>query len=369
MIILVAVAAAVVIPVLRKGSQGHDQVAVVGPLSTPLRATVVATGAAYGTTLHLVSRALAGGGGTSARAGTVALAVVDGRRIVIDQGLAPGDTSTGALLVRSLAAELSLQSGLERAGIPPGRAAALAHPPPLPVTSLVPAHPNSTARTSALYGLILTYVLLTQYGTWILIGVVEEKSTRVVEVLLSTLRPVQLLAGKVLGIGAVALIQATLIVGVALGLGAAVGSDLLKGSAPLGIVGALVWLVLGYAFYCWVYAAGGSLVERQDQVQSLAFPLQLPILFGYIVSLTAVGSGSPSLLVKVLAYLPPTAPFAMPALFGLGKASWWEFGLSAAITVVAIVGVARLAATVYFRAILRTGGRVKLRQLFSRQAA
>ena len=66
--------------------------------------------------------------------------------------------------------------------------------------------------------------------------------------------------------------------------------------------------------YCWVYAAAGSLVERQDQVQSLAFPLSLPIVFGYIMAITTVASGNASLLFKVLSYLPPTAPFAMPVM-------------------------------------------------------
>ena len=212
-------------------------------------------------------------------------------------------------------------------------------------------------------------MLLTQYGTWLLMGVVEEKSSRVIEVLLSTLRPRQLLAGKVIGIGAVAMLQAALIVAVALGLAAAEGSTLVHGTAPLEVASSLLWVVLGYAFYCWVYAAGGSLADRQEQVQSLAFPLQLPILFGYIVSFTALGSGGASSLVKVLAYLPPTAPFAMPVLVGLGSATWWEFLISVALTLAAIVGVARLASTVYFRAILRTGGRVHLRELRPAKAA
>ena len=216
-----------------------------------------------------------------------------------------------------------------------------------------------------MYGLILTYVLLTQYGTWLLMGVVEEKSSRVIEVLMSTLRAGQLLAGKVIGIGAVAMLQAALIVGVALGLGAAEGSSLIHGTAPLEVASSLLWVVLGYSFYCWVYAAGGSLADRQDQIQTLAFPLQLPILFGYIVSLTSLGAGQPSELIKVLAYVPFTAPFAMPVLVGLGDVMWWEFALSVGLMLASIVVVARLASAVYRRAILaRTGGRVHLRQLF-----
>ena len=368
-VILLAVAAAVVIPVLRKGHQDYHRVGVVGALSTPLRVAVVAAGPAVGTTVRLVFEPSLAAADRDLRSGRVAIALVDARRLVVNQGLAPSDTSTTALLVRVLASDLSLQGGLEQAGIPPDRVAALAHPRPLPVTSLQPARHNDTARTTEIYSLVLTYVLLTQFGTWILIGVIEEKSSRVIEVLLSTVRPAQLLAGKVIGIGLVALAQAALIVGVALGLGAAIGSDLLHGTAASGVLGALVWVVLGYAFYSWVYAAGGSLADRQEQVQSLAFPLQLPLLFGYIVSFTALGSGEPSTLIKVLAYLPPTAPFAMPVLVGLGHATWWEFTLSAALMVVAIAVVVRLAGAIYARAILRTGGRLHVRQLFAGERA
>ena len=97
--------------------------------------------------------------------------------------------------------------------------------------------------------------------------------------------------------------------------------------------------------------------------------MQLPILFGYIVSFTSLGSGGASTLVKVLAYLPPTAPFAMPVLVGLGDATWWQFLISVGLMLAAIALIARLASTIYFRAILRTGGRVHVRQLFATKAA
>jgi ABC-2 type transport system permease protein len=191
----------------------------------------------------------------------------------------------------------------------------------------------------------------------------EEKASRVVEVLLAAVRPIQLLAGKVIGIGAVALAQAIALVVFALVLAAAVGSNLVHGTAPHVLVATLVWLVLGYAFYSWVYAAAGSTAERQDQVQSLALPLSAPLIFGYLVSLVGVSSGHPSALVKVLAYLPPTAPFAMPTLVGFGEATWWQFLLSVVISLVCTFFVALVAAGVYRRAVLRTGGRVRIREL------
>ena len=92
-------------------------------------------------------------------------------------------------------------------------------------------------------------------------------------------------------------------------------------------------------------------------------PLSIPIIFAYVVSLTVAGSGSAPAWFDVLAYLPPTAPLAMPVLVGLGTATWWEFAASVAISIVSTVFVARLAASIYRKAILRTGRRVQLRQL------
>ncbi|HTZ08009.1 MAG TPA: ABC transporter permease [Acidimicrobiales bacterium] len=371
LIVLLAVAAAVIIPVLTKGSTTPTRVGVVGTLSGPLRATVRITGAEVGGKVTVVPEASQAAAERALRAGRLDVALVDSRRLVVEKSLSPTDTSTTAEVVRALSETVALQAGLQGAGIPPLEAAELAHPRPLPIEALVaaPSKTKTTERTTETFGLIFTYVLLSQYGTWLIMGVIEEKSSRVAEVLLSTLRPRQLLAGKVIGIGTVAMLQAALIVAVALGLGAAVGSSLIHGAAPLALVASLVWVFLGYAFYCWVFAAGGSMADRQDQVQALAFPLMLPILFAYIYSLIELGAGSPSLLIKVLAYLPPTAPFAMPTLVGLGVATWWEFAISVGLSLVGIVLVARLASSIYYRAILRTGGRVHLRDVLRTELA
>jgi ABC-2 type transport system permease protein len=365
-IVLLVVAAAVLIPQIRKGSHPQARVGVVGALSGPLQATVIAAGKAVGVTVTLVPEESLATAESDLTAGKVALVIVEAQRLVVKQAISATDTSRSALLVRAIASAVSLQANLEAAGIPPERAATLAHPPPLPVTSLQPAKHNGTARVTAVYGLILMYVLLTQYGTWIMMGVVEEKSSRVVEVLLSTMRTSQLLMGKVVGIGVLALAQGALIVAVALGLGEAVGSDLIKGAGVVQVLSILLWMFLGYAFYCWVYAAGGSLADRQEHIQTLALPLQLPILFGYIVSLTSIGSSTPSTLVRILAYLPPTAPFAMPVLVADNAVTWWGYTLSVLLTVAATVAVARLASTIYSRAILRTGRRLRVREAFAR---
>ena len=90
---------------------------------------------------------------------------------------------------------------------------------------------------------------------------------------------------------------------------------------------------------------------------------RLPVIFAYFMATTTPASGSPSTLFEVLAYLPPTAPFAVTVLTALVAITWWQFAISVALTVFSTVGVARLATRVYRTAILRTGARVRLRDL------
>ncbi len=364
LLILAGVAAAIVIPVLN-GKDNVRRVGVVGALLAPQRAAIVASATSLKTTVRFVREASAESAGADLRSGRVDVAILDGRELVVKKALASTDTSKTAQLVRAASAILGMDEALAAAGLSPAQVAQVARAGPLPVKSLQPGAPGSTARTTSFVGLILLFVMLTQYGTWTLMGVMEEKSSRVVEVLLATVSPGRLLAGKVLGIGLVVFAQSALVVVFALGLAKAVGSDILHGTTPLLIASTLAWLVLGYAFYCWVYAAAGAMASRQDQIQSLAVPLNVPIIFGYIIALTTATSGSPSTFFKVLAYLPPTAPFAMTVLVGLGDVTWWEFAASAALSIACTVAVAKLASTIYRRAILRTGERVRLREVIS----
>jgi ABC-2 type transport system permease protein len=363
-VMLAVVAGAIIIPTLTKSTPQPQRVGVVGSLTASLHAVVEASAKTNGTAVQFVPEPDQKAANAAVRSGSLDLAIVNGQQIVVDQ---PVDANDGSG-VTQLAINLGVAVAVQAAQLTPAQSAALANPKPLPVSSLQPGTAKKKVHPTSLIGVILIFVMLTQYNTWTLIGVMEEKASRVIEVLLAAVRPIQLLTGKVLGIGLVAFAQAFLIVAVALILSAAVGSSLLHGTGPLVVVSTLVWLILGYSFYCWVYAAAGSLAQRQDQVQSLAFPLSIPIIFGYIISLTAAASGSPSELIKVLAYLPPTAPFAMPVLVGFGAVSLWEFLASVVISIAGTFAVARLATSIYTRAILRTGKRVRISEVLSRTA-
>jgi ABC-2 type transport system permease protein len=365
-LILAVIAAAIVIPAVRGDKTDVQRVGVVGALSAPLRAAVVADGSAADATVTFVAEASRTAAESSLRGGGIDVAIIDSAEVVTDKPVTADPTAATAQLANAAARTVATANAVRSANLTPAQAAALAAARSAPVSSLQPAGPAGAQRTTSLIGLLLVFFLLTQYNTWTLIGVLEEKSSRVVEVLLGTVPAVRLLAGKVLGIGLTVFLQAGLAVVVALTLAHTTHSDVLHGTTTLSIAATLVWLVLGYAFYSWVYAAAGSMVSRQDQVQSLAFPLALPVIFGYVVSLSAATSGNPNLLVHVLAYLPPTAPLAMPTLIGLGAVTWWQVAVSAVISVACTVVVARMAASVYQRAILQTGRRVRLREALAR---
>ena len=364
-LILAAVAAAIVIPVLSRSPATPARVGIVGGATPRLRATVEGAAKRLGIEVRVTVEPSASAARSLLAGGHLDVVLLSDRALVVHSAIEPTDTSATAQLAQTLAEVLGIQAAYRAAGLSPKQIARVDTAAPVPILSLVSGTKNPNVGTSVI-GVILVFLMLTQYNAWILLGVMEEKSSRVVEVLLATVRPLQLLAGKVLGIGLVALGQASVIVGFALCLAALVGSNLLHGTAPLEVASALLWLVLGYAFYCWVYAAAASMAERQDQVQSLALPLSLPILLGYVTSLTVASTGNPSLFFRVLAFLPPTAPFAMPVLVGLDQVSVLGFFASALISVVCTVGVARLAGLVYRRAILRTGARVKLRDVLRR---
>jgi ABC-2 type transport system permease protein len=365
LILLVAVGAAVVIPTLNSNSTSSQRVGAVTPLSPKLRQEVDRAARSQSVAVHLVEVPSTDQLRSDLRSGTIDVGI-DGRTsILLNKPLDKSGSAT-AQLATALAQILGAERAIEAAGLTADQATTLAHAQPLPIQSLQPASRRTPAQSTSVIGVILVFVMLTQYLTWTLMGVMEEKASRVVEVLLAALRPMELLGGKLLGIGLVALLQASLVVAFALILGKAVGSDLLHGTAPLVVVATLGWLVLGYIFYSWVYAAAGSLAERQDQVQSLVLPLSVPMIVGYIFSLTAAGSGNVSAFFRVLAFFPPTAPFAMPVLVALGETTWWQFVISAAISIVSTFAVARVGATIYRRAVLRTGGRVRLRAMLSR---
>jgi ABC-2 type transport system permease protein len=361
-LLLVAVAAGVLIPALLQGTRSAAAVGVIGARTPALTQTVRAAGQISGTTVTIVSVPGEAAARAGLRSGRLAAVLVGDSEVLVEQESVTGTGSPGSTLAGALAEVGGLQKLY--AELPPGAAAQIARSGiALPVHGLTPPPRGLVGRVTGLAAAILIYVIILTYGVRITIGVGEEKSSRVVEVLLTTLRPTQLLAGKVIGMGTLALAQIGILVGTYFALAYAVGSAAVRGAAGGVVLAGALWLLLGYVFYCTAYAAAGSLITRQADAYNASLPLQLPLIFGYVLAYTVVYSNSVSWFYHLLGFIPFTAPVVMPVLVAVGAAPAWQMLLSVAITLAATVGMARLAGRVYERAILRTGTRLRARQV------
>ncbi|WP_043782315.1 ABC transporter permease [Amycolatopsis rifamycinica] len=209
---------------------------------------------------------------------------------------------------------------------------------------------------------ILIYMSLLMNGQIVAQGVVEEKTSRVVELLLSTIKPWQLMAGKVLGIGAVGLIQ-MIVIGVG-GLVAGLAMDVLtiSVSAAVGtVVWLIVWYLLGFLMYSIVFAALGALVSRQEDVGGVTTPALMFVIAGYVIGISVLPSDPGNTFVEVLSVIPVFSPTLMPMRLAMGGVPVWEAVVSVGLVVLLIPGLIWFAARIYRNAVMRTGAKVKLR--------
>lgn len=215
----------------------------------------------------------------------------------------------------------------------------------------------------AFFGLILMYIAVLTYGSWMLSGVTEEKTNRVVEVLLSTLRPWQIFAGKLAGIGLLGLGQLVILLTVAL-IGLRVTDAFEVPALPIDSVVALVgWFILGFVLYATLFGAAGALVSRMEDAQSAAAPLSILAVVGYFLSFQALND--PDGVVAIVGtFIPFTAPYVAPIRLALRTIAPWEMILAVVITMATIAVMVRLAGRVYAGGLLRFGSRVKWREAF-----
>ena len=199
------------------------------------------------------------------------------------------------------------------------------------------------------------------YGNLVLTGVVEEKSSRVVEVLLARVPAKALLGGKVVGIGLLGLGQLAVTAGAALVALMVVDSVDLPAVTGGVLAWVLAWFVLGYALYAMVYGALGSLASRTEDAQAVAGPVGYVLVAGYWASFMALSADPDGAWARILSLFPATAPLAMPGRIALGATQWWEAPAAVLLTLAAIAGLVSFAGRVYGNAVLRTGALLRLR--------
>ena len=239
------------------------------------------------------------------------------------------------------------------------------HLPPAPELTTVALQPpdkkpTDAATAVAYIGSLLLLMTLAIYGQWVLTGVVEEKSNRVVELILSTVRPRHLMAGKVLGIGLLGLGQVALVGGVASALLAA---GVFDAPASLGVNLALIipWFALGFALYAVAYAAAGALASRQQDANSAGIAVTYTLLTAYFLGYVALASDLNGPLANVLTIFPITAPLVLPARSILIGVPLWEHALAVVLVLATIYALVRLAGRIYAHGLLRSGPRIGIR--------
>ena len=288
-------------------------------------------------------------------------AYVTDRAIVIKDEL---DDQLGVIL-QSAHRQVTSAAQLRDKGLDPGAVQAAQNVAPLTVDAINPVDPKAEQRGQiAFIGSIVLYGQIIGYCMWVAFGIVEEKASRVVELILSAISTKALLAGKILGIGVLGLLQLALIAVFGLGLGNATGmltvtSDVL---IPVGFV--LLWFVLGYAFYSAVFAASAARVSRQEELQNVIGPANMLIMVSFFATFY-VNSNPDSLISRLLAVVPPFSALCAPVRMARGSAPLWETGLALALMVAAIGVLIVAGARIYEGAILRMGAKISLMDAWS----
>ncbi|WP_232661810.1 ABC transporter permease [Pseudonocardia sp. TRM90224] len=262
-------------------------------------------------------------------------------------------------IVATAVQQQALRTALASAGVDPAQLAAGSQ---VATTTTEPVDPHRGEQlVLAIVGTILLFISFSGYGQLVATGVVEEKQSRVVELLLATIKPWQLLGGKILGLGAVGLLQLVILGAIGV-VGASLTGMLTVPGAAFGMfVMVIVWYLLGFFLFAALYAAIGSTVSRQEELNSVIAPMIFVIIIPFILTLNLLPNDPRNQVATVLSYVPFFSQTVMPARYALGVASVWEVVVSAVLALIAIAVVVRLAGRVYRNSILRTGARVSLR--------
>jgi ABC-2 type transport system permease protein len=355
--------AAVTIPQILSGGGTTYTLATIGKAPGQVVAALTAAGKSADFTVKYVSRM---------DEAAIRRAVRDGDATA---GLAAGtlytaSRSAGTFPVVVAQAEVTLETSrqLSAAGLSPQQVADLQsiRPPRQVIVGRV----NNEGRAAAglAVGIVL-YLALTFAGNAIATTVATEKSTRISEVLLAVLRPSQVLVGTVMAIGTATLVQ-LLVLATPLAVAVQVTDKIGVPTVAAGDLGlAVAWFVLGFALYAFLFAAAAALVNKITEVSSAITPVIILLAAGYMLAVTVVMSDPNGGWGVALSIFPLTAPLAMPIRWASGEVPVWQLVLAMALTAATAVLLVWVASSIYRRALLITGHRVKLREVISSRPA
>jgi ABC-2 type transport system permease protein len=286
----------------------------------------------------------------------------------------PGPATTARLL--AVLTSAATQARLRESGISPEQAQALFGPPPFKVEPIV----QGTLRDERAYFqsaavvyllLVLLYITILLYGMQVATGVVEEKSSRVMELLITAVRPLDMMIGKVLGVAIAGLTQYG--IWVLTGLLLLLVNILPRGSQFASgvnieyvpaetLVFFFMFFLLGFLLYAFIYAGIGSLVSRTEDVNGVVTPLSLITISTYFISIWALNSPDAP-LVRWLSLVPFFTPMLMFIRVALGSVEWWELALSLVFLVGTGLLFAWVGAKIYRVGVLMYGKRPSFREV------
>jgi len=221
---------------------------------------------------------------------------------------------------------------------------------------------DDAKELAAFASLMLLYISILIFGQFVMMGVMEEKQTRVVEVVLSRVKPTQVLVGKVLGIGLLGLLQMVALAGALLfTVSVADLADIDFGGFGLQLFGLLImWYLLGYTFYSFMYGSLGATISRQEDMQGVAMLPVLLIVPGFFFGQMALID--PGLwIVRVSSLIPIWSPMVMAVRSTVGDVALWEVLLAIALVILTTMLLVKLGGRIYRGAILESGKKTKLR--------
>jgi ABC-2 type transport system permease protein len=283
--------------------------------------------------------------------------------VVVVQDLSPDLRAAFSVLIR----QITLNNEIAKAGGDPEAVAATVDAASFAVRSLDETRDNQGPRlVVAMIVGMLVYLAVMMYGQLVAQGVVEEKASRIVEILLTTIRPWQLMLGKVLGVGLVGLLQ--MLLTVVIGVGAGLAFDVFTFPTEIATSAAVwgvVWFLLGYLMYAFLFAALGALVSRQEDVAGVTAPALMAIILPFVLAASILPADPDNQFLAVASQVPFFSPMIMPMRVALDVVPVWQLAVSVSLTVMCVAGLVWLSGRVYGNAVLRMGSRVSIRDALS----
>lgn len=351
-----------VVPTLLFGDEDTKSIGIVQPAPAGLDAALTATAARVDQKIELVRYDDAASAQAALDAGAVdaVLAVPADLSSPGTLHFAKEPDQAITQIVSGAVVAVRVQQVLTEANVDPAALAAAQQVP-----SVESLHPQTDADQArflfANIGAVLILIGIFSFGFTVLTGVIEEKQSRVVEVVLSTVRPRDLLMGKVLGIGILGLVQLLVFVVAAMAAATLTRRFTLPETTPGAIVMITIWFILGYALYSTALGFLGALASRLEEASNASTPVTMIAMISYFVAIFAVINDPSGIVARIATFIPASAPFVVPLRAAFDAIEPIEIVLSIAITIAAIWVLFTIGARVYAGAVLQTAGRMKIR--------